>query len=99
MRVDNVILGKDIVYSTDSNITGLNNNRLVVAPSGGGKTMSIGEPILLEANHSSYIVTLTKRKLVAKYKPLLERRPLPHREAVPRRAVIRTYRTSSTPTM
>ncbi len=74
MAVDNVILGKDVVYSTDCNVTGLNNNRLVVAPSGGGKTMSIGEPILLEANHSSYIVTLTKRKLVAKYKPLLERR-------------------------
>ncbi len=36
--------------------------------------MSIGEPILLKANHSSYIVTLTKHKLVAKYKPLLEKR-------------------------
>ena len=48
-RVDKVVLGEGCVYSTDSNVTGINNNILVVGGSGSGKTVSIAEAFLLES--------------------------------------------------
>lgn len=70
MKADRMILGegRNAVYSTDCNETGLNNNVIVCASSGGGKTMSIMEPRLLETFYSSLIVTCTKRRIVDKYK-------------------------------
>lgn len=76
MKVDRMILGEgsNAVFSTDCNETGLNNNVIVCASSGGGKTMSIMEPRLLETFHSSLIVTCTKRRIVDKYRDVfLER--------------------------
>lgn len=69
MRTDKMILGegKNAVYSTDCNETGLNNNVIVCASSGGGKTMSIMEPRLLETYNTNLIVTCTKRRIVDKY--------------------------------
>lgn len=69
MKMDRMILGEgqNAVYSTNCNETGLNNNVIVCASSGGGKTMSIIEPRLLETFHSSLIVTCTKRRIVEKY--------------------------------
>lgn len=74
MATDRMILGENVVYSTDSNETGLNNNVLVCGSSGCGKTMSISEPRLLETYHTSLIVTVTKRRIVNKYKPTFEKR-------------------------
>jgi len=74
MSKDKIILGENAVYSTDSSQTGLNNNVLVCAGSGAGKTMSVMEPRLLETYNSSLIVTLTKRRLVEKYKSLFAER-------------------------
>lgn len=74
MAVDRMILGENVIYSTDSNETGLNNNVLVCGSSGCGKTMSISEPRLLETFNSSLIVTVTKRRIVNKYKSVFERR-------------------------
>lgn len=74
MAVDRMILGENVIYSTDSNETGLNNNVLVCGSSGCGKTMSISEPCLLETFNSSLIVTVTKRRIVNKYKSVFERR-------------------------
>ena len=74
MATDRMILGKNAVYSTDSNETGLNNNVLVCGSSGCGKTMSISEPCLLETYHTSLIATVTKRRIVDKYKTTLEKR-------------------------
>lgn len=74
MAADRMILGKNVIYSTDCNITGLNNNVLVCGSSGCGKTMSISEPRLLETFHSSLIATVTKRRIVNKYKPVFEQR-------------------------
>lgn len=71
---DKMILGKDVCFSTDSKETGLNNNVIVCGSSGCGKTMSISEPRLLETYHSSLIATVTKRRLVDKYKPVFEQR-------------------------
>lgn len=72
-EADKVILGDGAgcVFSTDCRETGLNNNVLVVGGSGSGKTMSVAEPFLLESFRRSIITTVTKRRIVNKYKPLL----------------------------
>ena len=74
MVADKMILGENAIYSTDCNETGLNNNVLVCGSSGCGKTMSISEPRLLETFNSSLIATVTKRRIVNKYKPVFEKR-------------------------
>jgi len=71
---DKMILGVNVVYSTDCSQTGLNNNVLVCGASGCGKTMSITEARLLETFHSCMIATVTKRRIVEKYKPVFRRR-------------------------
>lgn len=70
MKHDRMILGEgsNAVFSTDCNETGLNNNVIVCASSGGGKTMSLLEPRLLETFNSSLVVTCTKRRIVDKYR-------------------------------
>ena len=60
-------LGEGFSVTTDSEQTQLNNNIIVVGPSGAGKTMSYAEMRLLHTEKSSLIVTLSKRRLVKKY--------------------------------
>lgn len=74
MKMDKVILGENVVYSTDCKETGLNNNVLVCGSSGCGKTMSVLEPCLMETFQSSLIVTVTKRRIVDKYKFMFKKR-------------------------
>lgn len=74
MAADRMILGRDCVYSGDPQETGLNNNVIVCGSSGCGKTMSISEPALLETHSRSLIATVTKRRIVTKYKPMFESR-------------------------
>lgn len=71
---DRILLGNGCKYSTDSGETQLNNNVIVVGGSGSGKSMSYSEPCMLETEHSSLIIKLSKRKLVDKYRPLFEKR-------------------------
>ena len=65
--MEKLILGHDCISNTDSHITGLNNNVLVIGGSGSGKTMSYLEPNLLEKKESNIIVSIPKRNLVEKY--------------------------------
>ncbi len=74
MRYDNRILGENAVFSTDCSKTGLNNNVIVCGTSGCGKTMSVSEPLLLNTYSTSLAVTVTKRRIVDKYKPLFKSR-------------------------
>ncbi len=74
MAKDIMILGENATFSTDCNITGLNNNVIVCGSSGGGKTMSVMEPRLLQTYESSLILTVTKRRLVEKYKEVFAKR-------------------------
>lgn len=76
MASDHIILGEgeNCIFSTDPSITGVTNNLCVVGGTGSGKTMSILEPRLLEAYHSNLLVTVTKRRVVEKYTPLLQKR-------------------------
>lgn len=72
--MDKVILGENCIYSTDCAVTGLNNNVVVCGTSGCGKTMSITEPRLLETFDTNLIVTVTKRRIVQKYKQMFLQR-------------------------
>lgn len=76
MIADRMILGDgpDCVFITDSNITGVNNNTIVVACSGAGKTMSISEPLFLELYNRSVIATVTKRRIINKYGIVMRKR-------------------------
>lgn len=65
------ILAQDIQMSNDTWITGLNNNDLIIGPSGAGKTRGYVKPILMQQNES-IIVSDTKNSLYSEMKPLLE---------------------------
>ena len=69
-----MILGDNVICSTDPEETGLNNNVIVCGSSGSGKTMSVFEPRLLETFESSVVATVTKRKVVNKYSKLFKDR-------------------------
>ena len=66
------ILAQGEYASNDTPSTGLNNNDLIVGPTGGGKTRYYVKPNLLQANES-FIVTDTKGSLVEEVGPALER--------------------------
>lgn len=74
MEFDKIILGEDVDYTTDSNITQLNNNVAVIGGSGSGKSMSYSEPRILELHNSNMIMKVSKRKMIDKYTPLLKSR-------------------------
>lgn len=73
---DRLILGdgKNCIFSSDSQKTGLNNNILVIGTSGCGKTVSIMEPRILETFNKSLIATVTKRRIVKKYSMVMKKR-------------------------
>lgn len=75
-KADMMILGdgeKDI-FSSDSKLTGVNNNVLVIGGSGSGKTVSVIEPRFLTTFSKSLIVTVTKRRIVDKYASVMKER-------------------------
>ncbi len=74
MPFDNIILAEGCTYTSDSSVTGINNNILVCGSSGCGKTMSISEPRLIETHNSSLITTVTKRRIINKYAPMFRKR-------------------------
>lgn len=65
------ILAKGVEVSNDTWATGLNNNDLVIGPTGAGKTRHYVKPNLMQANESA-IVTDTKGSLVEELGPFLE---------------------------
>ena len=73
---DSLILGDGPkgTYSMDPQVSQVNNNVLVIAGTGGGKTKSVVEANLLHAFHQSMVVLLTKRRLLDEYGPLLKSR-------------------------
>lgn len=75
-KADMMILGdgEKCTYSSDSKLTGINNNVLVIGGSGSGKTVSIIEPRFLTTFSKSLIVTVTKRRIVEKYTFLMKER-------------------------
>lgn len=74
MKADKIILGEGAVFSTDCKKTGLNNNILVCGTAGSGKTLSIIEPRLINAENENLIVTVTKYRIVEQYTEYLIQR-------------------------
>ena len=64
------ILAQDHTLSCNTRQTGLNNNMLVIGPSGAGKTRNVLKPNLLQMN-ASYIVLDTKETLCREVSPVL----------------------------
>lgn len=67
------ILARDQTISNDTWVTGLNNNDLIIGPSGAGKTRGYVLPNLLQCT-GSVIVTDTKGNLCRQVGPILEKR-------------------------
>ena len=67
------ILARDQTVSNDTRATGLNNNDLIIGPSGAGKTRSYVLPNILRASES-LIVTDTKGDLCQQTRESLEKR-------------------------
>lgn len=67
------ILARDQCISNDTWETGLNNNDLIIGPSGAGKTRGYVLPNILQANESM-IVTDTKGDLCQRTRAVLEKR-------------------------
>ena len=67
MDFDKIILGENHIYTSNMEESRINNNILVMASSGAGKTHSIIEPCLLETNNSSVVLIDPKGVLYKKY--------------------------------
>ena len=67
------ILAKDKTISNDTWVTGLNNNDLIIGPSGAGKTRGYVKPNILQCNESM-IIADTKGSLVEEVGPILRQR-------------------------
>lgn len=61
------ILAQDIVQSNDTQLTGLNNNDLIIGSTGAGKTRGYVIPMLIHDSGESLIVADTKGNLHRKY--------------------------------
>lgn len=77
MNSERVILGNDCIYSSNTEKTGINRNVIVVGGSGSGKTVSFGEPELMETLKAKipmnrYFIC-TKRRVAEKYIPLFKK--------------------------
>ena len=75
-QYDFLILGDGPLgtYSMDPRVSPVNNNTMVLAGTGGGKTKSVVEANLLHAEHQSLVVLLTKRRLLDQYRASLKKR-------------------------
>lgn len=75
-QYDSLILGDGPAgtYSMNPQVSPVNNNVMVIAGTGGGKTKSVVEANLLHAQHQSMVVLLTKRRLLDQYRVHLKKR-------------------------
>ena len=75
-QYDSLILGDGPagIYSMDPQVSPVNNNVMVIAGTGGGKTKSVVEANLLHARRQSMVVLLTKRRVLDQYKAHLKKR-------------------------
>ncbi len=62
-KQDVTCLAENACFLTDSKLSGINLNEMIVGPTGGGKTYSVVIPRLLHTFNSSLVVTLTKREV------------------------------------
>ena len=73
MNATHRILARDETRSNDTRATGLNNNDLIIGPSGAGKTRGYVKPNIMQGNESMVIAD-TKGSLIHELGPLLRRK-------------------------
>lgn len=66
------ILAKGVTVSNDTWVSGINNNDLIIGPSGAGKTRGYVKPNIMQANES-LVITDTKGSLYREMSPLLRK--------------------------
>jgi type IV secretion system protein VirD4 len=66
------ILAKNVYRNNNTRVSGLNNNDLIIGPSGAGKTRNYVKPNIMQCNES-FIVADTKNTLMNEMKPVLEK--------------------------
>jgi len=71
-QYDKTYLSSKSSYVMNQDVTHLNNNEVIIAPTGNGKTTSFVEPRLLNAENQSYVIPLNKSVLAEQYKLFLE---------------------------
>ena len=71
---DITCLAEGITYPTNSSLTGLNLNEIIVGGTGSGKSVSNAYSRLLHTNNSSVVVPVAKRALMEKFKGMFEER-------------------------
>lgn len=71
---DKLILGENVVFSTDTNETHLNNNVCLVGCTGSGKTLFFIQSQLIYSYDTNFIIYDPKRELVGKYRDVLKKR-------------------------
>lgn len=71
---DYTCLAEGVVFPASFKETGINQNEIIVGPTGGGKTVSICEPRICHTMQSSLVVPLSKRALKEKYGRMLKER-------------------------
>lgn len=67
------ILARDCTVNNDTWLTGLNNNDLIIGPSGAGKTRGYVKPNIMQCNESM-IIADTKGNLISEVGPVLRNR-------------------------
>lgn len=82
MDFDKIILGENHIYTSNMEESRINNNILVMASSGAGKTHSIIEPCLLETNNSSVVLIDPKGVLYKKYGDYLLQRDMQYKPLI-----------------
>lgn len=71
---DSVCLAENCVYPTSFSVTGVNDNVVVVGPTGCGKTVSYSQSRLINAFDTSMVVTLSKQTVIDEYTRIFKRR-------------------------
>lgn len=64
---DITYLAEGIIYFTDSSLTGVNLNEVIVGGTGSGKSFSNAYPRLLHTHNSSVVVPIAKRALMGMF--------------------------------
>ena len=65
------ILAKNCLVNNNTRITGINNNDVIIGPSGAGKTRGYVKPNIMQCNESM-IIADTKGNLIKEVGPVLE---------------------------
>lgn len=71
---DMTCLAEGLVVPADFELTGINQNEIVVGPTGSGKSFSNGYSRLLHTTESSVVIPMSKKAIKEKFEPMFKER-------------------------